>query len=175
MFWLSQVLYVWTNLPYSKSTPKSWTTFDHSTRQPSDILHRAHTIMFLSVSHSPYSVVICWQRAYESLSRKYNSPQPPNQGLGAWDNRGHVCGWDEICATRQLSTGSSFKISHPNSIIQIHWSHTDLEHIIHIQLTGTIFTPRGSALFFLSLFQSLQKQGYIKLLSSKLSDGLGLQ
>lgn len=90
----------------------------------------------------------------------------PKSGLR--NSHGHVCGWDEICATRHLSTGSSFKISHPNSIIQIHWSHTDWEHIIHIQLTGTICTPHSAASLCFNPFYS---KLYQKPSSSKLSDG----
>lgn len=42
-----------------------------------------------------------------------------NKDSAVWNTCGHVHRWEENCATRQLSTGSSFKISHPNSIIQI--------------------------------------------------------
>lgn len=83
------------------------------------------------------------------LSWKYNIPKLPKRGLGVLNSCGHVRGWEKICATWQLSTGSSaFKISHPNCIIPIHWSLTDLERIIHIQLTAAIFTSHSNAWFY---------------------------
>lgn len=97
--------------------------------------HTAHTLLW-SVYTMP-----------EFLSWKYSIPKLPNKGLGVLNSCGHICGWEEICATRQLSTGSSFKISHPNCIIPNHWSLTDLERIIHIQLTAAIFTSHSNAWF----------------------------
>lgn len=168
MGWLSQVLCVWKNHPYSKSTPKWYNNI--WLRYNTTRWHFTHLYL-----HSPYLFeILLIASLWVVYPGKNYSPQLPNQGSGAWNNHGHVCGWDEIRATRQLNTGSSFKISHPNSIIQIHWSLTDLEHIIHIQLTGTIFTPHSSLplffFFFSSLFQSFPKQEYIKPLSSELSD-----
>lgn len=89
---------------------------------------------------------------------------------GAWNNCGHVCGWYEIWATRQLSTSSSLIFLDLNTNIQIQQSLTVLEYIIPMKLWGKMSS--SIQLSLVSLFQSFQKQGYIKLLSSQT---LGLQ
>lgn len=117
-------------------TPTSQTS-NSSTIQPKNMYVLASHSLLWSVYTDP-----------EFLSWKYNIPKLPNKGLGVLNSCDHACGWEEICATRQLSTGSSFEFSHPNCIIPNHWSLTDLERIIHIQLTAAIFTSRSNAWFY---------------------------
>lgn len=166
MGWLSQVLCVWKNHPYSKSTPKWYNNL--WLRYNATRWHFTHLHL-----HSPYLFeILLIASLWVVYPGKNYSPQLPNQGSGAWNNHGHVCGWDEICATRQLNTEQNFtpQQHYSNSLIS-YWFRThnsypaDWYNFHPTQLSASVFF-----FFFSSLFQSFPKQEYIKPLSSELSD-----